>query len=166
MMDSTPDPDSAPQKWSEERVEKLLSWFFAEELPPALRDAQPAPPSQPVQASTAGLPARTARQSPWWLVPICVSALVGSVWMLGQTPRQHSPLNAAFPSITSIELELTGLPLVVEQVSFAGSNGIFQQRSELRWISHSDYDPEAGVWVEWSAPELAIDIELASEPRL
>lgn len=154
-MTQQPEPFDASHstEWSDERIARMLTWYFAREMPESVRAAEPERPlCQPL----------SARQSPGvvrpvsrWLVPLCLATLIGSGWIL-----QHSPPQAAAHGAARlITLETTSLPVSTQQVSFIGDHDQFQQRSELRWTSVSSFEPATGAWVEWSAPELVIDIE-------
>lgn len=142
--------------WTDQRVDRLLGWFFEQELPPELR-------TEAVQVRPVS-PHRTARSAGRWLLPLCVAVLIGCVWIVRQLPPQTVQLQTvqllvSAPPAREVELETTSLPVTTELVSYAGSQNSFEQRSELRWTSQSYFEPDAGVWVEWSAPELVIDVE-------
>jgi hypothetical protein len=154
-----PEPDQTEfSNWPEPRVERLLEWFFVQELPAPLRESAELPLRLPV--STA-LPQHSANRSAgYWLLPLCALAVLGSGWMLSSLPSREAALLAAASERPAIvELNIDGPPLLVEQVRYSGSSGSYEQRTELRWSSQSYFEPRAGTWVEWSAPELAIDID-------
>lgn len=158
-----PEPDQTESpKWPEPRVEKLLDWFFAQELPAALREESSRitvlPLRSPVAAAT---PHRSANRSAGsWLLPLCALAVLGSGWMLSSLPpREAAMIAAAGERPAIVELNIDSPPLIVEHVTYAGVSGSFEQRTELRWSSQSYFEPSGGTWVEWSAPELVIDID-------
>lgn len=153
------------ERWTDARVERLLGWFFAEEMPPAIRDTASAPGSLPVLAQprlakAVQKPAVTAGR---WLVPVCASVLLMCGWLLWQTPQSKLTVAAKFLRPPLVEVEAASLPVQVEFVSYRGTAELFEQRTELRWHSHSYFEPASGNWVEWSAPELVIDVEPVAE---
>lgn len=160
----TPQPDAfeprQPTEWSDERVEQALTWFFADELPPALRDGE-LPPAlcRPAKCEQSY---RVARPLGRWLVPLCLATLVGSGVVL---QRATDVLSIAAPADSAriVRLDSTSLPLESEYVSFAGAQHQFTQRNELRWISESFFEPATGDLVEWSAPELIIDVDIVAD---
>lgn len=156
------------ERWTEPRLERLLGWFFAQELPPALRDsaADHHRLQELSRPSLANPVRRSAAKAGRWLVPLCASALLGCGWLLWQTPSRESAVVVKRMRQPLVEIESVGLPWQVDLVSYRGASGSFEQRTELRWTSDSSYDPASGAWVEWSAPELVIDVEpvAASDP--
>lgn len=153
------DPELSPaERWTEPRLERLLDWYFTQEIPPALRDAGPVArfvPSPPLRAVRQ--PVATAGR---WVISLCTAALVGCGWLLWQLPSGNLASVTNKMHRPAVELETASLPWQVEQVSYQGTTGTFQQRTEFRWHSSSSFDPASGIWVEWSSPELAIDIDV------
>lgn len=181
MAHETSSPQIDPPGWSDAQVDSLLTWFFAQELPPALRD--PADNSVPaprlITVASRG-PVRPASRAGQWILTLCAAALAGCVWLLASLPSQQSPMAVRVPAtpqlasgtplrtwgeaeLEEVELETVSLPWMVETVSYPGVQGEFAQQSELRWTSESYYEPQAGVWIEWSAPELVIEVEQIAE---
>lgn len=155
--DQTESPD-----WPEPQVERLLGWFFAQELPAPLREDAPRIADLPLRSPVAATLSHrsTNRSVGYWLMPLCALAVVGSGWMLSSLPpRPAAMIAAAGDRRAIIELNIDGPPLMVERVTYAGSSGSFEQRTELHWTSQSYFEPSGGTWVEWSAPELVIDID-------
>jgi hypothetical protein len=170
-MSPEPNDPRSPrdERWTEPRLERLLGWFFAQELPPALRDsAAELFNLQELSRPRLANPVRqSASKAGRWLVPLCASALLCCGWLLWQSPLpRESAVVVKRMRPPMVEIESVGLPLQVDLVSYRGATGSFEQRTELRWTSDSSYDPATGAWVEWSAPELVIDVEpvAASDP--
>ncbi len=157
MTPESNDPELSPaEHWTEPRLERLLDWFFTQEVPPALRDAGPVAHFVPPRRAMRQPVAMGGR----WLISLCAAALIGCGWLLWQLPSRELARVAKRTPPPAVELETASLPWQVEQVSYQGATGTFQQRIEYRWNSSSSFDPASGVWVEWSAPELAIDIDV------
>jgi hypothetical protein len=152
---------SESTNWPEPRVERLLDWFFSQEMPAALRENAPRIAELPLRSPVAVTsPRRSAsRSAGYWLLPLCVLTVLGSGWILSSLPQETAIIAAAGARPAIVELNIDSPPLLLEQVTYAGSSGTYEQRTELRWSSQSYFEPRAGTWVEWSAPELVIDID-------
>lgn len=147
-------------EWSDEQVEQALTWFYARELPAALRE-QNLQPALWRPEMTAGSRA-AARPAGRWLIPLCLAALIGSGVILRRAPDMLAVASSADASRV-VRLDTTSLPLESEQFSFVGAHHQFSQRNELRWISESYFEPATGDLVEWSAPELIIDVDTIAD---
>jgi hypothetical protein len=151
---SDPPPDGA---WTEPRIERLVSWFVARELPPPLRE------TLSNVAAAPALSRRSLQRAPGWVVPACLVPLLAGGWLISRL----APIDQSAPSLVAapvvVEFESPGGPIAVEQLTYAGPTGTYRQRTEWRWTARSDFVPQDGIWVEWTAPELVIDIEPAEQ---
>ena len=99
-------PENGKPLWTESRVETLLEEFFRREMPPALRDPEPAPPSARVPQMSASRPAPSVKgrgNSLAGLVMVGFSSLLLLMLALRSWDNSHSPETGPGPAQSTLE---------------------------------------------------------------
>jgi len=161
-QDSGREVDPRRSRWTEQDVEHLLEGFFREEIPAEIRDLADGD-AGPLTHAPVG-----RRTTARWLISAFAAAavLVSLAWLTQETLRQADvPLvqeQPQEPSVTDQQptvAQASALPLLSLTVDrYATDVGVVEQRTAVKWETVSVYQPESGVEVAWSIPE--VDIEL------
>ena len=167
MIDPNQDPendaDQLRTQWTEQDVERLLEGFFQEELPLEIRELADDGVRDPLRAA-AEVEARPGMR---WVVSAIATAalLVALAWFIRNPDGQQNPLQVETPpTIPQRErnpavAQASALPLLSLTVDrFATEVGLVEQRTALKWETVSVYQPENGVEVAWSIPEVNIEL--------
>lgn len=179
-----PSPSAA---WTEQDVEKVLTAFFHDEMPAQLRalsdeDSAFARPPERVRLQNsdhhAARPDRAGnRPGRWGILALLASAaavLVVGVF-LRQRPDQpdslvneasDQPGTAVVKARDAVDVEDVALderqaplPMVSLKVDrYQTEVGVVEQRTHVQWTNVSVYEPDAGVEVAWSVPEIRIEV--------
>ena len=157
------------QSWSDQDVDRLLTQFFAAEMPPAIRQlpthadvsASASVQSQPVAVAS---PAPEAtRYSAWAGLATAAAALLMAVVFAPVFRTADKPIVKVVQSVPDpVLLEKDQTTVEV----FDLEDGAVEQRTNLRWKNVSTNDPGSGASVEWIMPELEIeffDVDEADE---
>jgi len=165
MIDPNQDPENDPEQlrtqWTEPEVEHLLEGFFQEEIPQEIRELADDGVTDPVRAAVVARPGMR-----WIVSAIATSALlVALAWFLRDPDRHQNPLQVETPRSAPqgepqpVVAQASVLPLLSLTVDrFATDVGLIEQRTALKWETVSVYQPENGVEVAWSIPEVNIEL--------
>lgn len=160
-QDRENDPEQLRTQWTEQDVERLLEGFFQEELPPEIRELADDGVAAPVRA------APVARPGMRWVVSAVATAalLVALAWFIRDPDRHQNPLQVETPRSAPagepqpVVAQASALPLLSLKVDrFATDVGLVEQRTALKWETVAVYQPENGVEVAWSIPEVNIEL--------
>ncbi|MEO1995560.1 MAG: hypothetical protein ABGZ17_09820 [Planctomycetaceae bacterium] len=156
------DPDQRRTRWTEQDVEHLLEGFFRDEIPPQIRELADEEGNAPVRAS---VEARSAGR--WWVSAITAAAILVTVaWFVRDSQRPQNPHLVRRPRQVQprvepqpVVVQASVLPLLSLTVDrYATDVGMVEQRTALKWETVSVYQPETGVEVAWSIPEVNIEL--------